>query len=370
MRNRAEHLLADIRSLELRKATFADAQTIFERWRRWGAYKNVSDQWYDPERECTEEDCSFRVTLRDPFMAVTDFLSRYNLAGKLWGRPLEWYQQVGGRPAIVVAVVTVEERVVWGKWLGTLISVPPSARVEGRPADLIVEMTSVPRFYTWGSYPWTREWPSRRLHPEYLITGPTGCKPNCIKVEVLFTPYADHSDVEKLIDIDFSCLTRWTPCHTKEDIVPVAMAQDAQDDRNRAENVWEPACDPHFIEIVSRDTENVLIVDLTAVTNETGWRPDRILTFRVAERLKRATLWDIGSVGRVRVYEGDSSAVGRSGTPLVLQPGKRMILLVGYKRDGLHAKEPWLELCGALPLNDANLALVRRGIAQDERPSD
>jgi hypothetical protein len=60
LRHRAEKLLADIRILQLRKSTWADAQILMKRWGAWGHYEGDSVQrswrtrrWGDCKRRCT-----------------------------------------------------------------------------------------------------------------------------------------------------------------------------------------------------------------------------------------------------------------------------------------------------------------------------
>jgi len=60
LRVRAEHLLEDIRGLELRKSTWADAQRIFTRWGAWGHY----------DGSCASLSCDYEVTLGD-FLVVS-----------------------------------------------------------------------------------------------------------------------------------------------------------------------------------------------------------------------------------------------------------------------------------------------------------
>src|SRR5580698_10790949 len=42
-RRRAEHLLSDLRGLQLEKSSWSDAQVLMQRWGRWGHYKGTCD---------------------------------------------------------------------------------------------------------------------------------------------------------------------------------------------------------------------------------------------------------------------------------------------------------------------------------------
>jgi len=112
LRNRAEHLLADIQSLELRKTSWQEAQQLFSKWRQWTKY--------DPS--CNGAHCSFGVILRDLYFQhigivsrLDDFADRHP---KLFGDPnvfMHAYIHMGGRPAIIFAQVGMHDGVVWEK---------------------------------------------------------------------------------------------------------------------------------------------------------------------------------------------------------------------------------------------------------------
>lgn len=55
LRHRAERLLVDIRSLKLRRSTWADAQQIFVTWGAWGHYEGT----------CSQQSCSYEINLGD-----------------------------------------------------------------------------------------------------------------------------------------------------------------------------------------------------------------------------------------------------------------------------------------------------------------
>ena len=57
LRTRAEHLIEDIRSLELRRSTWADAQRVLARWGAAGHY----------EGSCASSSCDYEVEFGDIF---------------------------------------------------------------------------------------------------------------------------------------------------------------------------------------------------------------------------------------------------------------------------------------------------------------
>src|SRR5260370_11473827 len=42
-RRRAEHLLSDLRGLQLERSSWSDAQALMQRWSRWGHYEGTCD---------------------------------------------------------------------------------------------------------------------------------------------------------------------------------------------------------------------------------------------------------------------------------------------------------------------------------------
>src|SRR5713226_7411147 len=109
-RRRAELLLAEIQSLELRKMPWRDAQTQLQRWR---ANSEIGNQ-------CNDKKCSLTITLnqfvfgyvteRNVFLRLDDYF-RWRLKLSYVEGPFikfQWallrtYIRLGGRPARVVA---------------------------------------------------------------------------------------------------------------------------------------------------------------------------------------------------------------------------------------------------------------------------
>lgn len=121
-RRRAELLLAEIQSLELRKTPWQQAQTQLRRWR---ANTEAGSQ-------CNEQKCSLKITLDEHVLA---YASKTNLFVKLddyfrWRPKLSYdvgpfvrrefvllraYMRIGGRPARVLATIGMRDDVVRGQ---------------------------------------------------------------------------------------------------------------------------------------------------------------------------------------------------------------------------------------------------------------
>jgi hypothetical protein len=247
LRKRAERLLADLDSIELRKTPWDGVQRESQ---RWGGIRT-----YNPQ--CNTQKCTLEITLNDFVFdhcytaawpsRIDDYL-RYRLKLASESHPLvnllagltHTSLYFGVRPAQIIARVEMRDGIVWGKGFSSTIQfLSPSYSADGRRYDyvLIASAHSVPRF------------PVRdygiladpvRLHPNYAIGRPGGCT-GCVAVWADFTPYADTADVHRLMQLDLSCLTRWHPCTTQQDIMPVAWAE-FEAERPRIQALRNPNC--------------------------------------------------------------------------------------------------------------------------------
>jgi hypothetical protein len=122
LRHRAEKLLADIRSLRVRSATFDQAVEAFDRWQPWGSY----------DLPCSRESCHFSIALYDP--------------GSAYGWVFPLYRLVGSRPCGAQAFVWVSEGVVSKVEFGLGIDVPPFVDASGATVTygLGAEVAGVP----------------------------------------------------------------------------------------------------------------------------------------------------------------------------------------------------------------------------------
>ena len=195
LRLRAERLLLDVRNLELRKSTWTDAQRLFARWGYWGHYDGL----------CISSNCDYQIELKDFFYRHPGFVPNAP-----WGRRA--YAFLGVRKSRIRANVLVRNGLVWGKGFYLTVEVPPEGGrnppFDGYGYTLIGVSESVSKFAPAGS------WPQLAMHPEYTVSTPGGCT-GCLAVFARFTPFADSSDVARLMDFNLRCLTRPKPCREK-----------------------------------------------------------------------------------------------------------------------------------------------------------
>jgi len=376
-RRRAEQLLSEVQSLELRKTPWPEALAKFQ---HWGADRKFGD-------ECDEHKCSLQITLTEPVFgyppptnlsALLDdyFRSRFKMSYdtgpfvRVEQRLLRAYMRVGGRPAGVFATVGMRNGIVWSKGFDVAVE----TYVRDVPLD-------VPHFFEgeWGEYvlyasansfPRLDEDrsnsidPQLTLHPDYLIGRPSSCE-ICEAGWVMFTAYADAKDVHRLLQLDLSCLTRWHPCLTQRDIMPAAWAQYVAELPRVDALRGQLACSPPVIELLGRDSANILTGEILGHRDEDDDQgyPNEFARVRVQQRIKGATNWNVGEMldvpASLPARQEKASLLPR--LPLILFGGPVTEIEKGIEVEGV---------CSYLPANENNLKLVRQGIDQDYSAAD
>jgi hypothetical protein len=345
LRARAELLLSDIRSLELRKSNWSDAQKILARWGAWGHY----------DGSCNSQRCDYWFQLGDFFYTHQRFVPNAP-----WARRA--YDFLGGRIGLIRANVLVMDGLVWGKGFRLYVEVTPEGgpnpAFAGNGYGLIGYSESVSRFAA------GFESPLLELHPHYLVGTPSGCT-GCLAVYARFTPFADPTDVNRLMDFNLACLTTRKPCREKGDIMPSAWRQYLAEAKTSSPGGTHPRPCAVPLQWQARDSDNAVIVEVVSKRTEKGTETFQVSTVRLLKRLKAASFWEIGTARDIRVFPGDVSLT-RTDLPEDVSSGSTFIMLFQHARyAGPTGPEVWLQRCGAVPLNDANLKAVRSGIDQD-----
>jgi len=230
LRFRAERLLSDIRSLELRKSTYEDA-------------RRLEDRWLDESKEavCRASSCDLQISVGNMGTRHLNFLLNHLIVRAV-------YHGLGGRVAGAGAFLRVRDNLLWGKGIGRAIETL-STESDGRNVEYDLEGSiGTDDHFTWVS----------ARHPEYQIGGPTACT-SCRAGWVNFTPFADPQDVLRLTDLNFACLTRWRHCTEQADILPTAWKEMRAEVAQAAHNGRAP-CTPAMIRVLSRQTHRVDLV--------------------------------------------------------------------------------------------------------------
>lgn len=189
LRGRAQALMADMETITLGQTTFRQVQPIFRRWQPWGKFV----------RPCSPAQCEFSIQLHDLDSRPDRYLYQnrqiFNLASL-----------VGESPTAISARIGVLDGVVSSEQIGFAIETPGHL--------LSGQALSSPRI----DFPHGGRSTS---HPDYAVWSPPNY-PDMVRLE--FTPSANPSEIHRLMAIDFSCVTRWHPCQSRDQIMPAAMA--------------------------------------------------------------------------------------------------------------------------------------------------
>lgn len=206
-RIRAETLLADIKSLNVNRSSWSDAQRFMARWGTWG-------QW---DGNCDKQNCSYSVTIYHLPLVYPAFV--FKEGPHLSARILEL---LGLRSAAVTARFDLEHGVITNKGFGMSVALPVSKWIA--PGDSF----------------WLKEkngsayWPTldvasfegiklRGATPFQIVRHPNhGFIQRRTILEASFTPAETPAEQAALMDFHFGCITRWAACSSVEELLPKA----------------------------------------------------------------------------------------------------------------------------------------------------
>jgi hypothetical protein len=203
-RQSAERLFDEIQSIEIGHTSFQKTRSILNRWGNSGVL-------VEP---CTQQQCEIDITISKPTI--------WRNSSKFIPKMLPYYRFLGGHPAIVRADVHVWIGFVQAKHYSLAIEAPPFVSVDGRHLSQYVEGKISTEPEDDASHP-VRQ--ALDKHSEYQI-GSNACL-GCLEIHVTFTPAASSADVQRLSQINFSCLTRQHPCRTRGDLMPNAVSENS-----------------------------------------------------------------------------------------------------------------------------------------------
>lgn len=198
VRLRGQHLLADIRSLNMDQSTWADAQRVISKWSEYGSSAG----------KCTANLCNYRITL---VQSLPQFFIGYPDKGIHNWLP-RILAHLGMRSAAARGGFTVQRGVVISKWFAEQVSLPVSAW--GAPNGAYVPDLAISS----GEFPGFPPDSGPPVHPYRRVRdwgGPYG-------ITVHFVAQEDPAEQARLMDFQFACITRFTPCRSEGDILPEA----------------------------------------------------------------------------------------------------------------------------------------------------
>lgn len=359
-RSRAERLLADIKALELNRSSWSDAQKLMTRWGKWGS-------WYG---DCNPEDCFYSIRIYHLPLVYPNF--GFEQGPHLVTRALE----LGGlRSAGITAQFHVVHGVVTNREFGVSSALPVKSWIT--PGGDFWLRDKIGSTY-WPTLDVAfREGAKLDVGNSYLIARHPnhGLIHRRTILEVHFTPDETPEEQSALTDFRFDCLTRWTACSSRGELLPRAAAEDEADERawgTASEDAdLELDCLP-TVQIRAREEQNILVGEITRskalpkLTDSNQTPIDSWLTdIRLQEVLKGKAPVSTGEILRVVIY-------CKNGNERCSQPSSRSrYILMGESVpawSNVKDQNFFSSVCGVVPATPENLGAARAGVQQDFGP--
>lgn len=332
LRREAERLLADLKSLEMRKSTYHDARQVIDRWK----------DHIRAEGPCLPSRCDVEI-------GIPDFLGRHQEFFTHHRNLLDGWRLLGGRPSQIDGYIRVRKDLVLGKGIRAIILVYSA----GGDLNLAGRMGSGPPGVI--SY----------LHPEYDVgigRHTTGAFTAGAYAD--FTPYADPADVNRLMDIDFSCLTRLYSCQTGADIAPAAWHEATNEQKSSAGKFIGHTCSPDVIRVLTRESRRAVVGEVSRISlygglydapNSASHDPSAFAQVKILfkDDLKQP---DLRSLSAIQNYTFNEPL------PAKEKAGDRFILFFRYENK-LYSDN--YRSCDLLPATKQNVEAVKRWAAED-----
>jgi hypothetical protein len=353
LRADAERTYSEIMSLQLLKTSGEDALRIFSR--SGSAVQTTGD--------CATGNCVIKIV-------VFDWMARHRILGQ--NRWLyEHYPMIGGRNMAYGANITIVNAVVVKKGFSLMMQniFPPDESGQRHYQLREGSFESVSNF---GGGKALRCDSLMQEHPEYCVTSPH----ECVKfsgIEAEFTPFAAASDVARITQINFDCMTRWSPCKLIKDVMPGAAAE-FEAEAAKTENLSPDA----YAELTNwrsktpwinaRELESIVIAEVVSTgTRRFGAAPGQRLgdaypgaSLRLVQKLKGGNDWNSDDLNDI--YIGKRYLIGPPETYATMHAGVRFIVMYEHSYKG-YPLESYQN--SVLPLNDVTLAQAKFGVARD-----
>jgi hypothetical protein len=317
-RRRAEHLLSDLRGLQLERSSWSDTQALMQRWGRWGAYKGT----------CDADHCEYEIQF-DSVGMVTRPLVISKPFFDLFSRSVQMATSVlGAHLPFVEGGFRLQNNLV----IGTSFSLATNVPGAGNPLFSGVIGTRTRNLEPYDL------WPEKDPHPEYrtvLRTGTIGY------FFTQFTAATKPEDVKWLTAVNFSCITRWVPCREMGDLLPSAWAKYKAESK-RVSATWDRIGNCAYpLEDLVQASERVALVQVEKPNaQKRQWSP---YPARLVESLKGSSSW----------HSGDARDIWSGRDPVA----PTEILLFTEDSDPVYP-----HYCGVIPATPENLRTVKAAV--------
>jgi len=322
-RRRAEHLLSDLRGLQLERSSWSDARALMQRWGRWGVYKGT----------CDANHCVYEIRL-DSTGVVSGVTATSELSFYLFSRSAEVASLLlGAHLPNAGGGFEVQNNRVIGTWFLLSTNLPGGSLFSGMSGKRTRDLEPYDL------------WPEKDPHPEYrtvLRTGTIGT------FFTQFTAATKQEDVEWLTAFNFTCMTRWLPCRERGDLLPSAWAKyTAENGRVSAVRERIAYCAYPLKDLVEASEHVALVQVEEPNAQKRQWSP---YPARLVEILKGSGSW----------HSGDVRAIWSGLDPVA----PTEILLFTEDSDPVHPHN-----CGVIPATPENLRTVKAAAVGAHRSS-
>ncbi|WP_263383631.1 hypothetical protein [Granulicella arctica] len=362
--HKAERMMEDFQSINLRHSTWPDAEGLIRRWGKYGSYQG----------DCTGSFCRYTIALQSPQAGLEIRLFKH-LHHRFVLAPVHIFfatcQHLGVRSATLRASMVVQDNVVVRKSAVFKYDVP-DAFSPGSGYSLIATSGASSRLTTLDGWPLIN---SEQLaeHSFYGFTRPGGCS-FCMMVNVAFTRDTPDPEMRRLTTFDLGCITRLLhPCRNLEDIYPaserwhlydgtVGGRPAPPDQAMHQDSTLRLAC---HVPILARGRDADQILSVTPVNEAQKRKPGEVnekASVRLESVLKGSTRYKTGEVFSVTDRSYSPYTPLQIETPLT--PGKRFLLLSmhpEYKSEPLE-----LDRCLVVPDTAEARAQIQQGVAQND----
>jgi hypothetical protein len=355
-RRQAEQLLSDVRELDLKKASAADARVVVQKWgfKEWGQ---------GPGKPCTEDDCIYRFQLlpkarrgnagADPFVSGPMARALECLGLRL--AVLQAWVQIRGKAIQSISFT------VWTVGRGC----------DGSSCTLMGEVSTKSEGGSWSAY----DQPDAKLkqsllHPSYLVgtfpamfNADTGGSPSVV-IWAEFSQDANSTDISRLMQFDLSCLTRLRSCRNR-DLMPTVWAQSVEDARESPKSL---ACTPELSKHVAQLADVIAVVRPKTVELSPppyNGRTPRLRGLEIVNLIKEPE-YPPPLTGRdvldADVDGPEMMTAADTGSPV--RVGQEYVFLLQLRSN---PNVGWIALypCGILSFNNDNLQMAREAAAND-----
>ncbi|MGA2569113.1 MAG: hypothetical protein ABSF23_01215 [Terracidiphilus sp.] len=336
------------------------------RWGAWGHY----------DGKCDQSNCRYSIKLADSIWYDSDSSkSQWAVWPGLLGRLglLQWF---GGRPAVVGATFTVQDGTIWREtaW----IVVDPVKMFSGNSSEagpeLIVETKSRQRLRETLDDWWEMgDDDQLAQHPYYKAGIPGGCEMNCEAAVVTYSTRTPPAEIEWLTSFNFSCLTRFSPCTTLEELLPAAngwnLYHEGESITTQRRSSQPKPCDIP-VWALARDARYALAIE--AISNGTERRYDRVFEkarVRIVAILKGNPPWKQGAILDAYPFSGSSDSPPFE-EPEHLLNGKRYVVFpAGDDRKDMRLTQDspiGMDRCGVQDDTPETRRELERGLAMND----